>query len=150
MVLGELLDRFIQDAPMPVLFRLLMERALDPEEVDRVFESTATRRYTREVLFASIINLMAACVCRLKPSLRRAYLDSSGVTATLTAVYEKLKGTEPAVCRALIETTAPRLAEVIRQLEPDRPATLPGLCDSGMSLSWPLTRLLTAAACTVD
>jgi hypothetical protein len=126
MVLGQLLERFIQDAPMPVLFRLLMERVLDPEEVDRVFESTATRQYTRELLFSSIVELMAACVCRLKPSVRRAYLDSSGITASLTAVYEKLKGTEPAVCRALIQTMAPPLAEVVRQLEPDRPATLPG------------------------
>ena len=126
MVLGELLERFIQNAPMPVLFRLLMERALDPEELDRVFESTATRQYTRELLFSSIVELMTAVVCRLKPSVRRAYIDSSGITATLSAVYEKLKGTEPAVCRALIQTTAPRLAEVIRQLEPDRPATLPG------------------------
>jgi hypothetical protein len=113
MLLGDLFERFIQDAPMPVLFRLLMERALDPEELDRIFESTATRQYTRELLFSSLIDLMAACVCRLKPSVRRAYLDSSGITATLTAVYEKLKGTEPAVCRALIRTTAPPLAEII-------------------------------------
>jgi Transposase DDE domain len=126
MVLGELFERFIRDAPMPVLFRLLMQRALDPAELDRIFESTATRQYTRELLFSSLVDLMAACVCRLKPSVRRAYLDSSGITATLTAVYEKLKGTEPAVCRALIQTTARPLAEVIRQLEPDRPATLPG------------------------
>jgi Transposase DDE domain len=126
MVLGDLFERFILDAPMPVLFRLLMERALDPEELDRVFESTATRQYTRELLFSSLVELMAACVCRLKPSVRRAYLDSSGITATLTAVSEKLKGTEPAVCRALIQTTAKPLAEVIRQLEPDRPAALPG------------------------
>jgi DDE family transposase len=126
MVLGDMLERFIQDAPMPVLFRLLMERALNPEELDRVFESTATRQYTRALLFSALVDLIAACVCRLKPSVRRAYLDSSGITASLTAVYEKLKGTEPAVCRALIQTTAKLLAEVIRQLEPDRPAALPG------------------------
>src|SRR4051794_25081090 len=126
MVLGAMLERFIQEAPMPVRFRLLMERALDPKEWDRVFESTATRQYTRELLFSSLVDLMAACVCRLKPSVRRAYLDASGITATLTAVSEKLKGTEPAVCRALIQTTAQTLAEGIRQLEPDRPTALPG------------------------
>ena len=62
----------------------------------------------------------------MKPSVRRAYLDSSGIAATLTAVYEKLKGTEPAVCRGLVRTTARRLAEVVGQLEPGRPASLPG------------------------
>jgi hypothetical protein len=126
MVLGEMLERFILDAPMPVLFRVLMERALDPEELDRMFESTATRQYTRELLFSAIVDLMAVVVCRFKPSVHRAYLDFSGMAATLTAVYEKLKGTEPAVCRALVQTTAKRLAEVVGQLEPDRPVSLPG------------------------
>ena len=126
MVLGDMLERFILDAPMPVLFRVLMERALDPEELDRMFESTATRQYTRELLFSAIVDLMAVVVCRFKPSVHRAYLDFSGMAATLTAVYEKLKGTEPAVCRALVQTTAKRLAEVVGQLEPDRPVSLPG------------------------
>jgi hypothetical protein len=126
MVLGDMFERFILDAPMPVLFRLLMERALDPEELDRMFESTATRQYTRELLFSSIVDLIATVVCRIKPSVRRAYLDSSGIAATLTAVYEKLKGTESAVCRSLVRTTGKRLAEVVKRLEPDRPATLPG------------------------
>jgi hypothetical protein len=126
MVLGDMFERFILDAPMPVLFRLLMERALDPQELDRMFESTATSQYTRELLFSSIVDLIAVVVCRIKPSVRRAYLDSSGIAATLTAVYEKLKGTESAVCRSLVRTTGKRLAEVVRQLEPDRPASLPG------------------------
>lgn len=126
MVFGDVLERFICDAPMPVLFRLLMERALDPHELDRMFENTATRQYTRELLFSSIVELMAAVVCRAKPSIRAAYLDSSGIAATLTAVYEKLKGTETVVCRAMVRTTAERLAEVIRQLEPDRSISLPG------------------------
>jgi IS4 transposase len=125
-MLGELFERFILDAPMPVLFRLLLERALDPDELDRMFESTATRQYTRELLFSSIVDLIAAVVCRIKPTLRRAYLDSSEIAATLTAVYEKLKGTEPAVCRGLVRTTAARLAAVVKQLEPDRPAALAG------------------------
>ena len=53
MVLGDMFERFVLDAPMPVLFRLLMERALNPEELDRMFESTATSQYTRELLFSS-------------------------------------------------------------------------------------------------
>ena len=126
MLLGEVFERFILDAPMPVLFRLIMERALDPEELDRVFESTATRQYTRELLFSSLVELIAVVVCRMKPSVRRAYLDSSGIAASLTAVYEKLKGTEPAVCRGLVRAAGRRLAEVVGQLEPGGPASLPG------------------------
>ena len=136
MVLGDMLERFILDAPMPVLFRLLMERALDPEELDRMFESTATRQYTRELLFSSIVDLMAVVVCRFKPSVRRAYLDSSGIAATLTAVYEKLKGTEPAVCRALVRTTAaPRRGGGATRTRPPRLSS--GLPRQGLRLQSP-------------
>src|SRR4051812_28012039 len=109
MLLSTVFERFILDAPMSVLFRFLMERALDPEELDRIFEDTATRQYTRELLFSSLVELIAVVVCRMKPSVRRAYLDSSGIAASLTAVYQKLKGTEPAVCRGMVRATARRL-----------------------------------------
>jgi IS4 transposase len=126
MVLGPVLERFIQDAPMPLIFRALLERALDPAELDTLFEATARRQYTRELLFSAIVDLLAVVVFRMQPSVRRAYLSSSGMMTTLTAVYEKLKGTEPEVCRQLVRTTTARLLEILRQVEGARPAALPG------------------------
>jgi hypothetical protein len=95
MILGSVVERFIQDAPMPLMFRALLGRALDPAELDAMFETTAQRQYTRELLFSAIVELLAVVVFRMQPSVRRAYISSSGMMATLTAVYEKLKGTEP-------------------------------------------------------
>src|SRR5437764_14891729 len=46
--------------------------------------------------------------------------------ATLTAVYEKLKGTGPEVCRSLVRSTTARLLEILAAVEPARPAILPG------------------------
>jgi IS4 transposase len=126
MVLGPVLERFLQDAPMPLMFRALLERALDPAALDAMFEATATRQYTRELLFSAIVDLLAVVVFRMQPSVRRAYLASSGMTATLTAVYEKLKGTEPEVSRQFVRTTTTRLLEILRQVEGPRPAILPG------------------------
>jgi len=126
MVLGPVLERFIQDAPMPLMFRALLERALDPAELDAMFEATAIRQYTRELLFSTIVDLLAVVVFRMQPSVRRAYLSSSGMMATLTAVYEKLKGTEPEVCRSLVRTTTARLLEVLTAVEQARPVILPG------------------------
>jgi IS4 transposase len=126
MVLGPVLERFMQDAPMPLMFRALLERALDPAELDAMFEDTACKQRTRELLFSSVVDLLAVVVFRMQPSVRRAYLSSSGMAATLTAVYEKLKGTEPEVARQLVRTTAARLLEILRQLGDVRPATLPG------------------------
>ena len=47
MQLGEVFERFIQQAPISVNVRTLLEHALDPTEIDRIFEDNAnvsTRR----------------------------------------------------------------------------------------------------------
>ncbi|HMB08818.1 MAG TPA: hypothetical protein VKP69_34465 [Isosphaeraceae bacterium] len=104
---GDIFERFLQEAPISVIFRTLLGRALDPNELDRLFERTAASQYTRELLFSSIVDLMSPVVCGVKPSVRGAYLASLGAnTASLTAVYEKLKRLGPGVCRGLVRGTA--------------------------------------------
>src|SRR5947199_3679276 len=127
MRLGEVFERFIQQAPISVMFRTLLEHALDPAEIDRLFENHATRQYTRDVLFSSIVELMGAVVCGAQPSVRAAYLASLGeIAASLTALYEKLKGLEPGVCRAFVRDNAGRLAPLVRQLDATLPPPVPG------------------------
>ena len=127
MRLGEVFERFIQQAPISVMFRTLLEHAFDPAEIDRLFEENATRQYTREVLFSSIVELMGAVVCGAQPSVRAAYLASLGeIAASLTALYEKLKGLESGVCRAFVLDNAGRLAPLVRQLDATLPQPVPG------------------------
>src|SRR5512132_76862 len=127
MRLGEVVERFTQQAPISVMFRTLLEHALDPAEIDRLFEENATRQYTREVLFSAIVELMGAVVCGAQPSVRAAYLASLGaIAASLTALYEKLKGLEPGVCRAYVLDNAGRLAPLVHQLDATLPPPVPG------------------------
>src|SRR3954465_2828102 len=122
MRLGEVFERFIHQAPISVMFRTLLEHALDPVEIDRLFEENATRQYTREGLFSSIVERRGAAVCGAQPSVRAAYLASLGeIAESLTALYEKLKGLEPGVCRAFVLDNAGGLAPRVRRLD----ATLP-------------------------
>jgi hypothetical protein len=126
MRLGDVFERFLQQAPISVMFRALMERALDPDELNRLFERTATTQYTRELLFSSVVDLMSLVVCGVQPSVRSAYLASLGeISASLTAVYEKLQGIEPGVCRGLVRDTAGRLLPLIRQLDAALPDLVP-------------------------
>jgi IS4 transposase len=116
--LGETFERFLQNAPISVMFRALLERAIDPTEIDRLFERTTTRQYTREILFSSIVKLMGSVVCGVHPSIRAAYLDALGeIAASLTAVYEKLQGIEPEVCRGFVTDCAGRLRPLVQRLE---------------------------------
>lgn len=127
MQLGETFERFLQQAPISVMYRALLERALDPHELDRLFEREATNQYTRELLFSTVVDLMAAVVFGVKPSIRSAYLASLGeIAASLTAVYEKLKGVEPGVCRALVKDATGRLEPLIRELGAALPGPVPG------------------------
>jgi IS4 transposase len=124
---GDLFERFLPEAPISVMFRALLERALDPNELNRLFEQTATSQYTRELLFSSIVDLMSLVVCGIKPSVRSAYLASlSEITASLTAVYEKLQGLEPGVCRGLVRDTTRRLEPLVHQLDATLPEPVPG------------------------
>src|SRR4051794_10007562 len=127
MRLGETFERFLQQAPISVMYRALLERALDPHELDRLFEHEATHQYTRELLFSTVVELMAAVVLGVKPSVRAAYLASLGeIAASLTALYEKLKGIEAGVCRALVRDTTGRLEPLIRHLDATLPDPVPG------------------------
>jgi IS4 transposase len=124
---GDIFERFLHEAPISVMFRALLERALDPNELNRLFEQTAISQYTRELLFSSIVDLMSLVVCGIKPSVRSAYLASLGeITASLTAVYEKLQGLEPGVCRGLVRDTTRRLEPLVHQLDATLPELVPG------------------------
>ena len=124
---GDIFERFLQEAPISVMFRALLEHALDPDELNRLFEQTTSSQYTRELLFSSVVDLMSHVVCGVKPSVRSASLASLGeISAALTAVSEKLKGIEPGVCRGLVRDTAGRLQPLVRQLDATLPSLVPG------------------------
>ena len=77
MQLGETFERFLQQAPISVMVRALLERTLDPAEIDCLFKGAATNQYTREILFSSLVKLMAAVVCGVQPSIRAAYMSAA-------------------------------------------------------------------------
>src|SRR3954470_9214261 len=127
MGLGHVFEWLLQQPPISVMSRARLERALDPDERNRLFEQTATSQYTRELLFSSVVDLMGLVVCGVQPSVRSAYLASLGeISASLTAVYEKLQGIEPGVCRGLVRDTAGRLLPLVRQLDATLPDLVPG------------------------
>jgi hypothetical protein len=53
MILGDVFERFAQDSPLSVMARGVMENALSPTLVDRLFEDVADKQYTKRLLFSS-------------------------------------------------------------------------------------------------
>lgn len=110
------------------MYRALLERALDPQELDQLFHDTAQTQRTRELLFSAMVKLMFAVVSKAHPSVRAAYFASlDEVMTTLTAVYAKLQGIEPEVCRGFVLHAHDRLEPILRHLDGGTlPQPLPG------------------------
>jgi IS4 transposase len=118
-------ERIEQQAPASVMARLALDQALPASWIDDVFEAHRQRQYSRELLFSTVVELMTLVSLGLRPSLHAAArkLDER-LPVSLAALYDKVKGCEPAVLRALVQGSAERLAPVIASLPV--PASLPG------------------------
>lgn len=127
MLLGDVFERFAQEAPVSVMVRATLENALHPQALDQLFEATAQRQYTRTLLFSSVVDLMSLVVCRIRPSIHAAYQKLAPVLGvTRKAVYDKLDGLEPEIGAALVGHTATALGPVITAMGGELPPWLPG------------------------
>lgn len=118
---------FIEQRPIGVLARAILERFLDPERLDELFRQTAQQQYQRDLLFSSVVELMQSVVLGVEPSVFAAYRKRKPtLPVTDDAVYNKLKGMELTVSAALVRDSACRAAEVLDELGARRTAWLPG------------------------
>lgn len=62
MLFGEVFDRFLKDSPLSVMSRATLEYALSASALDELFDRTAERGYTRELLFPTTVDLMSRVV----------------------------------------------------------------------------------------
>src|SRR6202163_3319364 len=127
MLFNSVFERFVQESPVAVMVRGLLEHVLTPAAVNALFEQHAENQYTRELLFSQVVDLMGQVVCGIYPSANAAYQKQrQRFTVSRTAVYDKLNGVEPHVSAALTRQTAADLTAVIRELGGALPDLLPG------------------------
>jgi hypothetical protein len=127
MLLGQRFEAFVQKSPISVMVRAVLERTFHAPRIDALFERTAVRQYTRELLFSTLVALMSKVVLGISRSIRTAYQQGEEKpSVSITSVYNKLNGMEPAVSAALVSDSAAQLGPLIRQLGGTAPARLPG------------------------
>jgi hypothetical protein len=127
MLLGQRFEAFVQKSPISVMVRAVLERAFHAERIDALFERTAVRQYTRDLLFSTVVVLMSEVVLGISRSIRTAYQQSEEKpSVSITSVYNKVNGVEAAVSAALVHDSAAQLGPIIRQLGGAAPALLPG------------------------
>lgn len=118
MVLDKVLQRFVEQSPITVMARLTLQKALEPEWLDELFEEHRQGQYRRELLFSSVVEIMSLVAVGQRPSLHAAaQAMQESLPVSITALYDKVNRTEPALVRALVSVSAERL----RPLRPPTP-----------------------------
>lgn len=127
MIFGEVIDRFVEQSAVSVMFRGTLENAVTAELLDEVFVKTAKRQRPGELLFSSLVDLLALVATGTRKSVNDAYkAKKDQFTVSVTAVYDKLNGVETEVSRQMLRQTAMRMADVVKRLLPRRTPLLRG------------------------
>jgi IS4 transposase len=126
-LLGRLFQPFVEQRPICVMARCVLENLLDPQRLDALFERTAKVQYTRELVFSSVVDLMGQVVLGLQPSIHAAYqAQALAIGVSDQAVYDKLNHMELGISAELVRDSARQAADVIDALDAGLPACLPG------------------------
>src|SRR5437763_8195777 len=126
MILGFMFERFLKESPLSVMARATVEHALSAAALDELFDRTAERGYTRELLFSTTVDLMSLVVAGKAPHVQAAYQHlRDEIPVTLKCVYEKLQNLETGVSAALVRHVAHRCEGVIGALDGACQALLP-------------------------
>jgi hypothetical protein len=117
MLLKKMVEPFVKQRPFCVLVRAALERMLSPARLDQLFQDHASEQYERELLFSSLVELMAQVVTRIEPSVLASYRtlkEELGVSDE--AVYQKLRKVEGTVSEALVRDSFTQACGVLKQL----------------------------------
>lgn len=127
MLLPKIFERFVQGSPVSVMARAAIEHALTPAALDELFDAHTEQQYTRDLLFSSVVDLMAVVVCKIQPSVHAAFQAvAASLPVSVTSLYNKLNCTEPGITSALTRHTADRLTPVIAAMGGQMPDLLAG------------------------
>jgi IS4 transposase len=126
MVLDAVLSRFAEQTPLTVMAQIALNRVLGPDWIDSLFEKHRERQYTRELLFSTTVDLMAAVALGLQPSVHAAAQVRKDLPVSLAALYDKINNTEVPLCRALVTGSAKRVVPLCEQVRREQAPVFPG------------------------
>lgn len=114
MILKDVFDRFAKKTPVCVMVRATVENVLAADRLNAVFNENAEQQYAGDLLFSTVADIMGLVVCQIHPSVNAAYVDRKDeIAVSVKSVYDKLKGIETPVSRALVRDTASRMRAII-------------------------------------
>jgi hypothetical protein len=126
-LLNPILRRFAEHFPIPTMARAVLERCLNPQQLNAWFERIAESQYTRSLLFSTLFELMMQVVSRQHHAIHAAYQAAAEpIAVSVQSVYNKLNGLEPNTSAERVRSSAEQATELIEEVGGARPEWLPG------------------------
>lgn len=119
---------FVEQSPISIMARGMIERVLSPDQLNQWFNATANNQYTKDLLFSSLFDIMSLVVHGRHRSVHAAYQASKeDICVSITSVYNKLNGIESETSAQLVRYAAGQAAPIIKKMGGTNPDLLPGL-----------------------
>jgi len=126
-MLSPIFEKFVEKSPVSVIARGMMERVLNPEQLDQWFENSAQKQYTKDLLFSTVFDIMSQVVPGSRASVHAAYQASKeDISVSVKSLYNKLNGIELNTSAELVRYAAGAVTPVIEGLKGTRRSPLPG------------------------
>lgn len=117
MLLDPIFRTFVEQRPFCVMVRATLERMLAAESIDALFREHAQRQYERDLLFSSVVEVMAQVVLQVEPTVLAAYRACQDrLPVSDQSLYNKLQAVEPRVSQALVRHSYREAAGVLEAL----------------------------------
>lgn len=127
-MLSPIFKNFVKESPISVMARGMMERVLDPSQLDQWFNTTAKEQYTKDLMFSTVFDIMSKVVCGSHPSVHAAYQASKeDICVSITSLYNKLNGIETNISAELVRYAAKQVEPIIKKLGGTVRSPLPGM-----------------------
>ncbi len=118
---------FVEQSPISVMARGIVERVLNPDQLNEWFDATANAQYTKDLLFSTLFDLMSQVVLGSHKSIHSAYQASKDeISVSITAIYDKLNGIETNTSAQLVRYAVEQVEPLIKKLGGTVRSPLPG------------------------
>jgi IS4 transposase len=126
-MLNPIFEKFVEKSPVSVMARGMMERVLNPKQLDEWFNKTAQEQYTKDLLFSTVFDIMSQVVSGSRASVHAAYQASKeDISVSVKSLYNKLNGIELNTSAELVRFAAGAVTPVIEDLKGTRRSPLAG------------------------
>ena len=127
-MLSPIFENFVKKSPISVMARGMLERVLNPGQLDQWFNETAEQQYTKDLMFSTTFDVMSQVVSGSRRSVHAAYqATTEDIGVSITALYNKLNGIETSTSAELVRYAAKQVEPIIKKLGGTGRSPLPGL-----------------------